>query len=206
MRNYADLMFQDAVAELQTDQGSYDKFQKFYVHRTQEALSSDDIAFIRAANSFYIASTTSDGWPYIQHRGGPRGFLRVTSPTRLAIADYKGNQQFITQGNLQSDTRVSLFLMDYLNKTRLKIQGRATLVPIDQANPELVAQLETDAGPAERVMEIEIVAMDWNCPKYIPALYPEDAVQQIFGPEIEKLRAENAELHAQLTSLQISKS
>ena len=201
MENYADLMFQDAVADLQKEAGTYEKFQKFYVHRTQEEMNADDIAFIQAANSFYFASTTRDGWPYIQHRGGVRGFLKIINPTKLACADYRGNRQFISQGNLQADDRISIFVMDYLNKARLKIQGRATLIPLARADPKLVAQLDCEAVPTERVLSIDIVAMDWNCPKYIPTLYPEDALGKIFGPELAKLQKENAVLRKQVAAL-----
>ena len=201
MENYADLMFRDGVAEFQRADGGYDKFQTFYVHRTQDALGPDDIAFIQARDSFYIASVNGEGWPYVQHRGGPRGFLKVIGPNRLACADYHGNRQFITMGNLQADAKVSLFFMDYLNHARLKVQGRATLVPIGEADPELVAQLGIGDLPAERVLEIEVVAMDWNCPKYIPTLYSEDALRQVVGPMVGKLQVENEALRAELAAL-----
>lgn len=201
MENYADLMFQGAVADLQRAEGTYDKYQKFYPHRTQTELSSDDIAFIEARESFYIASVNTDGWPYIQHRGGARGFVKVVGPNQLASADYHGNRQFITMGNLQTETRVSLFFMDYLNHARLKVQGRATLLPVSEADPELVARLYVRAAPAERVLMIDVVALDWNCPKYIPTLYPEDALRQIVGPQIAKLQAENEALKTELASL-----
>ena len=201
MENYAELMFQDAVADLQRANGSYDKYQTAYKHRTQDTLSPDDVAYIQQRDSFYIASVNADGWPYIQHRGGARGFLKVVNPTRLACADYHGNRQFVTMDNLKAEARVSLFLMDYMNHSRLKIQGRATLVPVDQADPALVAGLDTQAAPAERVLVIDVVAMDWNCPKYIPTLYPEDAIRQIIGPQIGQLQAENEALKAELEAL-----
>ena len=201
MENYASLMFTEAVQALQEAEGTRAKYEAFYPHRTQEALSDNDIAFIRARDSFYLATVNADGWPYIQHRGGARGFVQVLGPTTLACADYHGNRQFISMGNLASDPRVSLFFMDYTNHARLKVQGHATLIPAADADPALLEQLDQQAGPAERVLQVEIVAMDWNCPKYIPTLYPADALAQIFGPEIGKLRDENEALKAEVARL-----
>ena len=201
MENYAKLMFTEAVQDLQDSEGTRERFEAYYPHRTQEALSENDIAFIKARDSFYMASVNSDGWPYIQHRGGAPGFVHVAGPTTLACADYHGNRQFISMGNLKTDKRVSLFFMDYMNHARLKVQGHATLIPVADANPELVAKLDQSAAPAERVLHIEIVAMDWNCPKYIPTLYPETVLQQVVGPEIQALRDENAQLREQLSKL-----
>ncbi len=201
MENYADLMFRGRVAELQRAAGTYEKYQTAYGHRTGDTLGPDEVAFIRSRESFYIASLTEDGAPYIQHRGGAAGFVDVRDGTRLVCADYHGNRQFITMGNLASDGRVSLFFMDYLRHARLKLQGTATLVPADEADPDVVAGFATDAPAPERVLEVQITAFDWNCPKYIPTLYSEAALREVIGPEIGKLRAENAALKAELEAL-----
>lgn len=201
MENYADLMFRGQVADLQRAEGTHEKYRTAYRHRTRDTLGEDEIAFIRSRESFYIASLTEDGWPYIQHRGGPQGFVSVKGGTRLICGDYRGNRQFITMGNLATDNRVSLFFMDYLRHARLKLQGRATLVPVADADPEVVAGFSVAGPPPERVLEIEVVAFDWNCPKYIPTLYSEAALHEIVGPEIAKLREENARLEAELEAL-----
>lgn len=201
MENYARLMFTQAVQDLQAREGTKQKYETFYPHRTQDVLSQDDIDFIKRRNSFYIASVNSDGWPYIQHRGGARGFIHVTGPNSIACADYLGNKQFISMGNLKTEPRVSLFFMDYLNRRRLKIQGEATLIDVKDADPNLVSQLDQRAGPAERVLQIKIIAMDWNCPKYIPTQIPEDAIGQILGSEFEKLRSENQRLRDEIARL-----
>ena len=104
-----------------------------------DALTDDEIDFIRSRDSFYLATVSETGWPYMQHRGGQRGFLRVISPTRLAFADYKGNQQMLSTGNLAANDRVALFLMDYPQRVRLKILGHAR-VEDARVHPELVAQ------------------------------------------------------------------
>jgi len=202
MENYGALMFHEAVQALQHLDGSFEKYQKMYPHRTQDSLSVDDIAFLKARDSFYIASTTPDGWPYVQHRGGPVGFLQVLGERRLVCGDYRGNRQFITMGNLQDDARVSLFFMDYLNQARLKIQGHASLVGLKDADAELVDLLPQDHPAPERVLVIDVVAMDWNCPKYIPRLYSEGVIQHVIGAQIGKLQQENAALKARLAELE----
>ena len=201
MENYANLMFTKTVKELQSAEGTKEKFETFYPHRTQKTLSNNDIAFLKERDNFYIATVNADGWPYIQHRGGARGFVHVAGPTTLACADYTGNNQFISMGNLQTEPRVSLFFMDYMNHTRLKIQGMATLIRVADADPDLVSQLDQRAAPAERVLQIEVIAMDWNCPKYIPTLYSEAAIRQVVGSELEALRTENVALRAEVSRL-----
>lgn len=201
MENYADVMFQGAVADLQKAEGTYDKFKTFYTHRTQPTLSDEDIAFIAARDSFYIASNTADGWPYVQHRGGAHGFVHVIGAKAIACADYHGNQQFITMGNVVTDNRVSLFFMDYLNHRRLKVQGRATLKYVKDSDLDLVAKLDTGPVPAERILIVDIVSMDWNCPKYIPTFYPEHIIRDVVGKQMGALQAENERLTAELQKL-----
>jgi len=151
--------------------------------------------FIQSRDSFYVATVSETGWPYMQHRGGPPGFLHVLSPTQLAFADFKGNRQLLSTGNLAINDRVCLFLMDYPRRTRLKILGRAKVVAARE-QPELVARF---AGPetqgiVERIFLIEVISYDWNCPKYITPRYTVAEVEEAVAP----LRARIAELEAQL--------
>jgi predicted pyridoxine 5'-phosphate oxidase superfamily flavin-nucleotide-binding protein len=137
-----------------------------------DALTDDEVRFIQTRDSFYMATVSETGWPYIQHRGGEPGFLRVPGPTTLAFADYKGNRQLLTTGNLAASDKVALFLMDYPQRTRLKILGHAR-VEDAREHPELVAQW---AGPeahdkVERLFFIDVVSFDWNCPQYITPRY-----------------------------------
>jgi len=161
----------------------------------RDPLTDEERTFIEARDSFYMATITETGWPYIQHRGGPRGFLRVVSPTQLAFADYNGNRQMLSTGNLAANDRVALFLMDYPHRERLKILGHARIEDARQ-HPELVAQL---AEPevhriVERLFFIEIISFDWNCPKYITPRYTAGEVEEAVAP----LRQRIAELEAQL--------
>lgn len=173
--------------------------QQHYFGRSQhlppqperDALTDDERAFVEARDSFYMATVSEDGWPYVQHRGGRPGFLRVISPTQLAFADYKGNRQMLSTGHLAANDRLALFLMDYPRRERLKILGHARVEDARQ-HPELVAQIAEPEtrGIVERVFLIEVVSFDWNCPKYITPRYTAAEVEEVIAP----LRARIAEL------------
>ena len=179
------------------------KAQEHYFGRSQqlprqpehEPLTEEEIQFIRSRDSFYMATVTETGWPYLQHRGGAPGFLRVLGPTQLGFADYNRNRQMLSTGNLAANDRVALFLMDYSRRERLKILGHARVLDARQ-HPELVAQLaEPEArGIVERSFLIDVVAFAWNCPKYITPRYTFAEVEQA----IEPLRKRIAELEAQI--------
>ena len=161
----------------------------------RDPLTDEEREFIAARDSFYLATVTETGWPYVQHRGGKPGFLRVLGPTTLAFADFGGNRQMISTGNLAANDRVALFLMDYPQRTRLKILGHARVEDARQ-NPELVRQLsEPDAHRiVERLFFIEAVSFDWNCPKYVTPRYTIEEVRTLVAP----LKARVAELEAKL--------
>ena len=160
-----------------------------------DALTADETQFIASRDSFYLSTVSESGWPYVQHRGGPPGFLHVVSPTSLAFADYTGNRQLLTTGNLATNDRVCLFLMDYPQRTRLKILGHARTVDA-RSHPELVARFATPDAQrrVERVVLIEVVSFDWNCRKYITPRYTVAEVQALVKP----LQARIAELENQL--------
>jgi predicted pyridoxine 5'-phosphate oxidase superfamily flavin-nucleotide-binding protein len=160
-----------------------------------DPLTQDEAEFIAARDSFYLGSISETGWPYIQHRGGPQGFLRVVNEKTLAFADYKGNRQLLTTGNVSVNDRVALFLMDYKNRARLKILGHAR-VEDAREHPELVTQI-TDLkmqSAVERLVFIDVVSFDWNCPKYITPRYSAEEVEE----HVEPLKKRIAELEAQL--------
>ena len=161
----------------------------------RDALTEDEISFIQARDSFYMATISETGWPYIQHRGGSAGFLRVLSPNALAFADYKGNRQLLSTGNLAKENRVALFLMDYPNRTRLKILGLGR-VEDAREHQELVAQLaepETERN-VERLFFIDVVSFDWNCPQHITPRYTIDEIKALVVPLQQRI----AELEAQV--------
>ena len=194
-------MFTDAVTAYQREIGVDEKFAKVYFNRFKGDLGEDERAFIESRTSFYLATHNAEGWPYLQHRGGPLGFVKVIGPTRLGFVDYKGNKQFVTRGNLDEDNRVSLFLMDYPRQSRLKLLGHATM--IDAADDtELTAELAIgDAPEPERLVTIDVAAMDWNCPKYIEPRCTEAEIMTMMGPKITALHERNKELEAELAAL-----
>lgn len=154
--------------------------------------------FLRQLNSFYMATATLDGHPYIQHRGGPKGFLRVLGPKRLGFADFSGNRQYITIGNLSENQATHLFLMDYAHQSRVKLWGRARVVEDD---PELLAQLSDPSYPAkvDRAIVIDIDAWDGNCRQHIPQRFDAADVADAMGrlqARITELEAENQALKA----------
>ena len=161
-----------------------------------DMLTADEIEFVHARDSFYMATVTEDGWPYVQHRGGPKGFLKALSPSQLLFADYGGNRQLITVGSLAANPRVCLFLMDYAGRARLKILGSATVLD-PREHQDLVdasAPPGGHAAPVERLVRIEVKSFDWNCPKFITPRYTADEVEHAVAP----LKARIAELEARL--------
>jgi predicted pyridoxine 5'-phosphate oxidase superfamily flavin-nucleotide-binding protein len=142
-----------------------------------------------------MGSVNETGWPYVQHRGGPKGFLKVLDNKTVAFADFRGNKQYISVGNLNVDNRVALFIMDYPNQQRLKLWARARLVDRDQ-DPAQVAKLQDPSCDArvERAIVLTIEAFDWNCPQHITPRFSAAEVERMIAP----LREENRALKAQL--------
>ncbi len=161
----------------------------------RDPLGPDEQSFILARDSFYLATVSESGWPYLQHRGGAPGFLQVVDATTLAFADYSGNRQLLSTGNLAVNDKVALFLMDYPNRTRLKILGHGRVVDARE-HPDLVAKwAETPAqSVVERLFVIDVISFDWNCPQYITPRYSVAEVESAVAP----LRQRIAELEAQM--------
>ncbi len=162
-----------------------------------DTLTHDEISFIQARDSFNMATVNETGWPYLQHRGGEAGFLRVVSPIQLAFADYKGNRQLISVGNLTTTDRVMLFLMDYPQRTRLKIMGHARLEDA-RKHPELVAQLAEPEvrNQVERLFFIDVVSFDWNCNQHITPRYTVEDIKGIVAPLQQRIAALEAQLNS----------
>ncbi|MGH7818790.1 MAG: pyridoxamine 5'-phosphate oxidase family protein, partial [Candidatus Binatia bacterium] len=163
---FAEIAFTDTVKALQEEHGSRAGYER--MERSADAdgtLGDRERQFIAARDSFYMASVGETGWPYIQHRGGPKGFLRVLDDRTLGFADFRGNLQYVSAGNFQGNDRVALLLMDYPNRRRLKILGRVRALDATKA-PEPVAMLAPAGYPAqvERAIVIRVEAFDWNCP------------------------------------------
>lgn len=192
---FAEIAFTPGVKQVQEALGSrrsYARLEGGEAHHDQ--LGPSEAAFIAARDSFYLASVSETGWPYIQHRGGPPGFLRVLDASHIGFADLAGNRQYISVGNLAHNDRVALFLMDYPNRTRLKLLGRARLVGSDDTATMTRLRGAGQSGRVERGIVIAVAAFDWNCPQHITPRYSEAEL----APLIEPLQARIRELEAQL--------
>lgn len=194
-------MFTPAVAAEQARDGSRDNYAKMSARPAPSGLSDAEASFILARDSFYLATVSETGWPYVQHRGGPKGFLKVLSPTRIGFADYRGNRQFVSTGNLKTDGRAALFLMDYPNRRRLKILARSRIVQATDDNALAETLAVGEGGRVERLFTFEIEAFDWNCPQFITPRFTAAEIEASIGPKVAGLEAENAALRARLAAL-----
>jgi uncharacterized protein len=193
---YLDVTMTDSVCRAQSQY--YGHATKIHQVTDHDPLGEAEAEFIAARDSFYLGTVSETGWPYVQHRGGPAGFLRMLNPATLAFPDYKGNRQLLSTGNVSVNDRVSLFLMDYKNRERLKILGHARIEDA-KAHPDLVAKVSHPSlrRSVERVVLIEVVSFDWNCPKYITPRYSIEEIEELTGP----LRERIIELEAQLRTV-----
>lgn len=196
---YAELAFTPAVKAVQDHYGALhdnERYQSDFGPNAQ--LTQVEAAFIAHRDHFYQASVGETGWPYVQHRGGPPGFLKPLNPKTLAYADFRGNRQYISAGNVAGNDRVALFLVDYPSRQRLKILGRIKLVDIAEADPKLVNLLRPYPYRAamERVALITVEAFDWNCNQHITPRYTDAQLRQVVGPLEARIATLEAELAA----------
>ena len=209
MKTFAEIAFTPAVRALQSAQGSRAAYARMQAAAEPgEGLGARETEFLSNADSFYMATVSETGWPYVQHRGGPPGFLKVVSPARVAFADFGGNRQYITTGNLAENPRAMIFLMDYQNRQRVKIWGTARVVEHDA---ELNARLfpEGYKARAEAVILFTIEAWDANCPQHIPQmLFAEDVARVVdeLKDRVIQLEAENARLRGALSDSKLHSS
>jgi uncharacterized protein len=191
-RAYSDITFTPAVRAMQTRMGSRSHYAALDDDTDRHnTLTSEEIDFIQARDGFYQASVSETGWPYVQFRGGPIGFLKALDPQTLAYADYRGNLQYISTGNLQTDNRVALFLVDHARRRRLKLLGRVQIGDAGD-DPALTAHLTPPGYRAriERTVVITVEAFDWNCPQHITPRFTDTEIEA----RLEPLRAEIAHL------------
>jgi len=199
---FLDIAITPSVRAAQQHMGADEIWTDFKGHREFDRFSANEAVFIEQRDSFYIATVSETGWPYVQHRGGPRGFLKLIDEKTLAFADYRGNRQYISTGNLASDKRACLILMDYPNRARMKIYARVEIVTLDE-DPALVARVTIDGYKAklERIFLLHLEAFDWNCAQHIKPRFTEQEIDQALQPirrRLEALEAENAALTARL--------
>lgn len=194
---YRQMMFSPAVVTAQAAQGSHVYADMGADPLPADRLTDAEAAFITQRDSFYIATQGAGGWPYLQHRGGARGFVHVLSDRTLAFADFRGNRQYISLGNLAENDRASLFFMDYVNRARLKLLGRVRPAPLSEA-PQVLAAIDDPKQRArvERLLLIDVKAFDWNCPQFIEPRFTTADI----APAITRLQTRIAELEADLAT------
>ena len=194
---FSHLMFTPAVRAVQQAEGSRRAYERLEAPEAEprDALGDPERAFIAARDSFYLASVSETGWPYVQHRGGPPGFLKVLDDKTLGFADFRGNRQYVSVGNLGGNARVSLILMDYPHQRRLKLIGHARVATLE-AEPATMAALEDPAYAArvERGLVIALEAYDWNCPQHITPRFTQAEIAQASAPLWQRLHAAETEL------------
>lgn len=200
--SFLDVASSASVRSAQAEMGVDHLWTPGQVDRQFESFTDHEEAFIAARDSFYMASVSETGWPYVQYRGGPAGFLKVIDQTTLAFADFRGNRQYISVGNLDANDRVALILVDYPRRARLKILAHAERLAID-ADPALLSKvLDPDyRAKPERIFRLRLEAFDWNCPQHIVPRFTESEISHAVQPlrdKLEALEAENRALRERL--------
>ena len=189
MEHFLDLTVEADALTHQRRRGSFDHCASARALPIPAGLGAAETEFLSRRDSFYVASVGANGWPYVQHRGGPAGFVKIIDPTHLAWAERSGNKQYITAGHVDHDDRVAIIAVDYPNRQRLKLFGHARFDP--SPGTDLVERLGID-GRLEGLVTVEVVAYDWNCPEYITPRFTADEVRAVIEPlqqRIEQLQA-----------------
>ncbi len=202
--NNSELVFPPAVRRAQAEHGSAQAYASKTEQGFPDTVTPELAAFIAEQDTAFLATASAEGAPYIQHRGGPKGFIKVVDARTLGFADYRGNRQFITLGNLSENDRAYLFLLDFSRRQRIKLWGRARAVENDDALTEKLFDHGYKAKP-ERVILFTIAAWDVNCSQHITARLTVDEVEALLGTVQERiaaLQAENARLRSALTEYQ----
>lgn len=199
---FLDIMTTQGVKAAQVANGSRDMWERHSADRTFDRFTENEVAFIGTRDSFYMASVSESGWPYIQHRGGPAGFLKVLDAKTLGFADFRGNRQYVSLGNIAADDRVALILVDYPHRARLKILSHMTAHDL-KAEPTLAERLALPGykGRPERAFTLRLEAFDWNCPQHITPRFTQTEVEAAVSPlqqRLAALEAENDELRRQV--------
>lgn len=201
---FLDIAATPSVKAAQAANGSAELFARIKADRSFDRFTEAEAQFIAARDSFYLATVSETGWPYVQHRGGPLGFLKLIDDRTLAFADFRGNRQYISLGNLNANDRASLILMDYPNRRRLKIFARMEVKELDGELAEKVL-LPGYKARLERIIVLHLQAFDWNCPQHITPRFSEAELKLALDPmlrNLEQLEVENKLLREKLAKLE----
>ncbi|OOQ56777.1 pyridoxamine 5'-phosphate oxidase family protein [Mucilaginibacter pedocola] len=205
--NYANLAFSDAAKALQSQHGSRRVYEQAEKKNVVDGFTQNEELFIAHQDHFYMATFGDNGYPYIQHRGGPQGFVKVLDNHTLAFVDFAGNKQYISAGNIETNANVSLIMISYPHRARLKLYAKARIVELSD-DPGLFDQIDPEdyKHRPERMMVLDIQAYDWNCPQHITPRYTTDEIEQAFAPQrrrVAELEAENQRLKTELENLKL---
>ncbi|NRB17892.1 MAG: pyridoxamine 5'-phosphate oxidase family protein [Rhodobacteraceae bacterium] len=195
---FADIAFTPSVRAEQDRRGSAKTYGKFLSDERWggDRIGPEEAAFLTDRDGFFQASTSETGWPYVQFRGGTPGFVKILDEKTIAYADYRGNRQYISTGNLAHSNRISIIAMDYPNQRRLKLWGEVEFIDPEE-DPDLLAQLHSGKEIVERIVKITVSAFDWNCPRHIPRRFTLEELE----PELSALRDRLGELEAENAQL-----
>ncbi|SDF08814.1 pyridoxamine 5'-phosphate oxidase family protein [Chitinophaga filiformis] len=193
--NYASLAFADAVRDMQEKLGSRKSYARLENRSYVDGLTENEIGFISDRDSFYMATIGENGYPYIQHRGGSPGFIKVLNAKQLGIIDYKGNAQYITVGNITTNNNVAMIMVDYPTRTRLKLYAKTRIVELED-DPVLYAQLDLEGYEfrPERMMVFDVDAYDWNCQQHITPRYSIEEINKAFASQSKYILQLEAEI------------
>jgi predicted pyridoxine 5'-phosphate oxidase superfamily flavin-nucleotide-binding protein len=194
--NYSTLAFSNAAKRIQEKAGSRTNYARMEKQSHTDGLSENENDFISQRDGFYMSTIGENGFPYIQFRGGPKGFLKVLDETRLGFIDFRGNMQYISVGNLATNNKVALILMDYPNRTRLKIYAEAEVVELKD-NPELFNMLNPSDYKfrPERMIVLNVKAYDWNCPQHITPRYSMEEIEEAFSSQVNYIKKLEEEIN-----------
>ncbi|MDX2030224.1 MAG: pyridoxamine 5'-phosphate oxidase family protein [Blastocatellia bacterium] len=194
-RNFAEIAFTESVKALQEKAGSRRSYARMEAMARGAELSEGEIEFIAERDGFYLSTVGESGFPYVQYRGGPKGFLKALDAKTLAFADFRGNMQYVSAGNLTRNDKAALILMDYANRRRLKIYARVEMIEARE-DAALIAKLRATGEEAEieRAMILRVEAFDWNCPQHITQRFTIEEIQEMNAPLYEHLARLEAEI------------
>lgn len=203
--NYSELGFSEAAKLLQEKYGSRTAYEQMEKRNVVDGLTQNETTFIANQDHFYMASLGENGFPYIQHRGGPNGFVKVLDNKTIAFVDFSGNKQYISAGNIQTEPKVALIMVSYPHKARLELYAKARIVELAD-EPELFAITDVTGykHKPERMIVLEIAAYDWNCPQHITPRYTAEDIEMAFAPQrrrIAELEEDNKRMKAELQHL-----
>lgn len=199
---FLDIAMTPSVRAAQKESGADSLWSDFKRHRAFDRFTENEATFIADRDSFFLATVSETGWPYVQHRGGPRGFLKLVDDRTLAFADYRGNRQYISVGNAKAENRACLLLMDYARRARLKMYVHVEVIALD-TDPALTQLVTVPSYKAklERIFRMRLENYDWNCPQHITPRFTEQEIAEAIRPlreRMEALESENNELSVKL--------